>query len=80
MKQEDIAVAGIMINMEMFLILSFLIGLISLILGIKLGIDIIVLALYHANRIDKESLKYLQTWECYMTLLKRYLFGNDKST
>ena len=80
MKQEDIAVAGIMINMEMFLILSFLIGLISLLLGIKLGIDLIVLALYHANRIDKESLKYLQTWECYITLLKLYLFGNDKNT
>lgn len=80
MQHEDIVVVGTMINMEMFLILSFLIGLISLILGIKLGIDLIVLALYHANRIDKESLKYLQTWECYMTLLKRYLFGNDKST
>ena len=80
MQQEDIVVVGTMINIEMFLFLSFLIGLISLILGIKLGIDIIVLALYHANRIDKESLKYLQTWECYMTLLKRYLFGNDKST
>jgi len=48
-----------MINMEMFLILSFLIGLISLLLGIKLGIDLIVLALYYANKIDKESLKYL---------------------
>ena len=80
MLQEDIVVVGIMINMEMFLILSFLIGLISLLLGIKLGIDLIVLALYYANKIDKESLKYLQTWECYMTLLKRYLFGNDKST
>lgn len=80
MQQEDIVVVGTMINIEMFLFLSFLIGLVSLILGIKLGIDIIVLALYHANRIDKESLKYLQTWECYITLLKRYLFGNDKST
>lgn len=80
MKQEDIVVVGTMINIEMFLFLSFLIGLISLILGIKLGIDIIVLALYHANRIDKESLKYLQTWECYVTLLKRYLFGHDKNT
>lgn len=69
-----------MINTEMFLILSFLIGLISLLLGVKLGIDTIVLALYHANRIDKESLKYLQTWECYITLLKRYLFGHDKNT
>jgi hypothetical protein len=66
--------------MELYLILIFLIGLISLVLGIKLGIDFIVLALYHANRIDEKSLKYLQTWECYMTLLKRYLFGNDKST
>lgn len=80
MLHVDIVVVGIMINTEMFLILSFLIGLISLILGIKLGIDIIVLALYHANRIDKESLKYLQTWECYITLLKRYLFGNGKNT
>lgn len=69
-----------MINVEMFLFLSFLIGLISFILGIKLGIDIIVLALYHANRIDEKSLKYLQTWECYITLLKRYLFGHDKNT
>jgi hypothetical protein len=66
--------------MEMFLILSFLIGLISLLLGIKFGIDTIILALYHANRIDKESLKYLQTWECYITLLKLYLFGHDKNT
>ena len=73
-------VVGTMINTSMFLILSFLIGLISLILGIKLGIDLIVVALYHANRIDKESLKYLQTWECYITLLKLYLFGNDKNT
>ena len=80
MLHEDIVVVGTMINIEMFLVLSFLIGLISLILGIKLGIDIIVLALYHANRIDKESLKYLQTWECYITLLKRYLFGHDKNT
>lgn len=80
MKQEDTAVVGIMINMEMFLILSFLIGLISLLLGVKLGIDIIILALYHANRIDEKSLKYLQTWECYITLLKLYLFGNDKNT
>ena len=80
MPRVDIVVVGTMINMGMFLILSFLIGLISLILGIKLGIDIIVLALYHANRIDKESLKYLQTWECYITLLKRYLFGHDKNT
>lgn len=80
MKQEDIAVVGIMINLEMFLILSFLIGLISFCLGIKFGIDSIVLALYHANRIDEKSLKYLQTWECYITLLKRYLFGNDKNT
>ena len=80
MKHEDIVVVGTMIDIEMFLVLSFLIGLISLILGIKLGIDIIVLALYHANRIDKESLKYLQTWECYITLLKRYLFGHDKNT
>lgn len=80
MKHEDIVVVGTMINMEMFLILSFLIGLISLILGIKLGIDFIVLALYHANRIDEKSLKYLQTWECYITLLKRYLFGHDKNT
>ena len=69
-----------MINVEMFLFLSFLIGLISFILGIKLGIDIIVLALYHANRIDEKSLKYLQTWECYITLLKRYLFGHDENT
>ena len=69
-----------MINVEMFLILSFLIGLISLLLGIKLGIDIIILALYHANRIDEKSLKYLQTWECYITLLKLYLFGHDKNT
>lgn len=73
-------VVGTMINMEMFLILSFLIGLISLILGIKLGIDFIVLALYHSNRIDDKALKYLQTWECYITLLKRYLFGNGKNT
>lgn len=80
MQQEDIVVVGTMINIEMFLFLSFLIGLVSLILGIKLGIDIIVLALYHANRIDKESLKYLQTWECYITLLKRYLFGNGENT
>lgn len=80
MKQEDIVVVGIMINMEMFLILSFLIGLISLFLGIKLGIDIIILALYRSNRIDEKSLKYLQTWECYVTLLKRYLFGHDKNT
>lgn len=69
-----------MINMEMFLILSFLIGLISLFLGIKLGIDIIILALYRSNRIDEKSLKYLQTWECYITLLKIYLFGHDKNT
>jgi hypothetical protein len=80
MKPEDIVVVGTMINMELYLILSFLIGLISLVLGTKLGIDFIVLALYHANRIDEKSLKYLQTWECYMTLLKRYLFRNDKST
>lgn len=80
MKQEDIVVVGIMINTEMFLILSFLIGLISLLLGIKLGIDTIILALYRSNRIDEESLKYLQTWECYITLLKRYLFGHDKNT
>lgn len=73
-------VVGIMINVEMFLILSFLIGLISLFLGIKLGIDTIVLALYHSNRIDEKSLKHLQTWECYITLLKRHLFGNDKNT
>ena len=80
MLHVDIVVVGIMINVEMFLILSFLIGLISLFLGIKLGIDTIVLALYHSNRIDEKSLKYLQTWECYITLLKRYLFGNDKNT
>lgn len=80
MKQEDIVVVGIMINTEMFLILSFLIGVISLLLGIKLGIDTIVLALYRSNRIDEKSLKYLQTWECYITLLKRYLFGHDKNT
>ena len=80
MKHEDIVVVGIMINMEMFLILSFIIGLISLFLGIKFGIDTIVLALYHANRIDEKSLKYLQTWECYITLLKLYLFGHDKNT
>ena len=80
MKQEDIVVVGIMINTEMFLILSFLIGVISLLLGIKLGIDTIVLSLYRSNRIDEKSLKYLQTWECYITLLKRYLFGHDKNT
>lgn len=80
MKHEDIVVVGTMINMEMFLILSFIIGLISLFLGIKLGIDIIILALYRSNRIDEKSLKYLQTWECYITLLKLYLFGHDKNT
>lgn len=80
MLHVDIVVVGIMINIEMFLILSFLIGLISLFLGIKLGIDSIVLALYYSNRIDEKSLKYLQTWECYITLLKFYLFGHDKNT
>ena len=79
MKQEDIAVVGIMINMELFITASTVIGFIALFLGIKVGVELMTHDLYNKCKISKEDLNYLLTYKYYFTLLKKHLFGNDEN-